>query len=558
MKLAIKDIGPIIDLALDLDKKVTLLTGLNGAGKTSTAQAIIAGITGKHLPDGWKKEGAKDLVRNGATAGSVRIVGDDGTSRFISYPDGKAAEPEGKAPWASDFASGRRQIVKLDIKERTQELVRILKANPTLADLCAAMNAKGMSKEDAKQLWELIEAKGWNDAFEDKKEEGTVLKGQWKGIAKSGDWGTQKGPGGKNEWKPDAWIDELAGFSEEKLVKGVEKAKKDLEAAIAANAVSAAERAKLTELAGKKDELLAELDRFRKAEVTAQDEWKKARAELEAFKVPTEIEPTEPCPHCEKPLVIRKGKPCKPDESKPSSEDLQKALAQKKELVAAIDLKMAEWDAIKNDAAKANHAATEATRAAERLKELSAGNLDESAVANARKKSELSAAYLAAWKQKTEADAIDKKIHQNLDVQTILSPDGLRMQKLSSALDGFNKTLAALSQTAGWSTVEMGVYGAMLGGENYRKLSGGEKFRVESVVQMAIATIEKADLVVFDIDTLIDAGARTGFFKLAGSLGIPVVVAMMFDKDKAPDLATAQLGTTHWLERGALKEKVAV
>lgn len=555
MKLAIRDIGPIISLDLDLSQKVTLVTGINGAGKSTTASCAQIGATGEAVPPTWKKAEIKEFIRDGATAGSVRLVGDSG-SRFVSYPDCKPSTPEGgKAPWASDFACGRRQLLSLDLKERTQELVKLLNANPTLDDFNKAIEAKGLGGQVAKDTWEKIETKGWNDAHEEIKKTGASLKGQWQGVSKV-EWGNQKGPGGKNEWKPENWVDDLKAFDEARLVKGVEKAKKELESAVATNAVTDAERTKLQELAAQKDVFLIEHKKFSDAEKEAQAGWKAAREKLEAYKVPSEIELTEPCAHCGQPNVIRNGKLVKPDGKKPSKDELQESLGIKKELQQAVDVKMAEWDALKNDTAKANHKANEAARAETRLKELSDQTRDDAAVQKYRDNVAQAEKYLAAFKVKTEADKIDRAIHQNLELQALLAPDGLRLQKLSHALDEFNKLLATFSQTAAWKQVQLGVHGATYGGEAYRKLSGGFRFRVDTLIQMAIATVDNSDLVVIDIDTLIDVGARVGFFKLASSLGIPVLACMMFDADKVPDLAAAGFGTTYVLEAGRLKEPV--
>src|SRR5450432_2183058 len=82
---------------------IALITGKNGAGKTSIARAVAAAVTGKAVPyDKVTKKDCAVMLRTGTRMGSVTIVTDEG-STTVEWPKAEA-QSDGKPPFASPIA----------------------------------------------------------------------------------------------------------------------------------------------------------------------------------------------------------------------------------------------------------------------------------------------------------------------------------------------------------------------------------------------------------------------------------------------------------------------
>lgn len=155
-----------------------------------------------------------------------------------------------------------------------------------------------------------------------------------------------------------------------------------------------------------------------------------------------------------------------------------------------------------------------------------------------------------AVKQKLEAGRIHAALLRNQAIVRILAPEGLRKVTLAKALERFNtEQLAPLCDAAGWKRVEINDNLLPTYGGRALLLSGGEKYRVRAVLQVAVARLDGSRCVVLDeADTLEPAG-RNGLLKLLRAWGGPALVGMTFGKpEQVPDLAKLGFGVSYWIE----------
>ena len=81
---------------------------------------------------------------------------------------------------------------------------------------------------------------------------------------------------------------------------------------------------------------------------------------------------------------------------------------------------------------------------------------------------------------------------------------------------------------------------------------------MRAALQIAIAQLEKAGLVIIDGADILDKDGRARLMNLVVGLGIPAVVCMTLNRpDMAPDLAAAGVGATYWVEKGTCTKQSA-
>ena len=247
---------------------------------------------------------------------------------------------------------------------------------------------------------------------------------------------------------------------------------------------------------------------------------------------------------------------------------IKKANIAKRERRTAMDEVIAEHkDEIKALDARIKTATdliTSAETSRIRLNEIEkAPKLDEAAIQTAKDALSHAQACVDAFDAKIRADKLHGDLVKNDKLIKILAPDGLRRRKLAGKLDEFNVLLNAISTTAAWPVVRIDEkldchYGT-------RPIWGASKsgqWRARTVIQIAMAQIDKSVAVILDEADMLDSRGRNGLFKalegasavgdaIAGGLG--AIVCMTFSKrEQMPDLAKAGLGHSYWIEDGIL------
>ena len=537
---------------------ITLIAGLNGAGKSSLAQAVAAAVCSEPLPffraskpdkPILNKSESKHLVRGGTDEGLVEVWADDKLACTVTWP-GLSVEGTG-ALRCSKYAAGLINPLELADNERQKFFAEILQSMPTMDDLRLQLMelVPGLGDENGgahlTALIEKVTISGWDAVHATAKDTGSKLKGHWE--AHSGEnFGSKKAEG----WLPKGWHSGISNLSLEEIGSRCTQAQEKWQQAAAQLAVDAATLTDLTAAAGGEAALYEAMQAAKEeheacARVVAGQKVKIANCQL-----PQSL----PCPHCGGLLEIRSDiGGFKVAEATMGQKERDAAtLVLKKEQEALADIQTEQAAATKAyDEARAKYQAVAGS--AERLKAAQAkkGTQETVDVAldylNGLNKDK---AMIEAAAQCTRLHAL---IQANQRIVDILAPDGLRRQKLVKALAKFNqKFLAALCQEAEYPAVTLdNDLEVLYGGRRHFLLSDSEKYRVKAVLQLAIALYDKSPLVIYDGADILDASGRNGLFQMMGSVDINFLVCMtVADRKKVPDLAAAGMGASFWVSQG--------
>lgn len=573
MRVTIKNYRGVSSAELDLSK-ICLLAGTNEAGKTSTAQAVAAALTGEPVPIvGVKKSSAGMLVRSGTASGSVELQSDTGKT-LVSWPSAKV-KTEGQAPYASPFAAGMSSIVTMDEKERIQVLTEYMKATPTKADLESSINTLNLPAQIIDQLWERIESQGWDATHASVKEKGAKLKGHWDEIT-----GEKYGSKKADSFIPEGWEPDLMGQAETTLQAQVTDARDALEAAIASEAVDDSKRADLEACAELLEQRTAEYESLKKVkDDTYSNQLQEVQglvdeftAKIDAIKAVMRGLPqldttvTTPCPSCGVALEVsgqrltvatvlsdeeKRSRQAAIDAEQAKIVDLQQAQSKHMATIAKLKTQISESDADQAQRVlEAKRLMDESARATKELQGMAVAAAGPAGgVEQCRTTLSLAESRLKAFKTKYDADRVHASIQINQDLIDKIAADGVRGDVLNKAMKSFNDACAGISKAAGWRTVALEPnFLPTYGGTEYLLLSESAKFRVRVALQLTMARMDRSELVIVDAADILDKGGRNGLFKALGYAGIRALVCMTIDaKAMVPDLAKAGVGVSYWL-----------
>jgi len=212
----------IAKATLYLDRDITLIAAWNEEGKTSIAYALRAllctaswPITGKPAIDGPL------LCAEGQEMGAARLITDAGQMTMTWPEGGQNFDPENAAPHmpsSSVFAAGIQQFVSevpTNTEERRRRLEafqRIFKANPSHEDLSEALKTaeiqdrSGEGDEPYQDIWNLVDAQGWDPAWKKAKKNDTEMQGRWCQVTGRQKWGKKIA----EDWKAEPPADPMA------------------------------------------------------------------------------------------------------------------------------------------------------------------------------------------------------------------------------------------------------------------------------------------------------------------------------------------------------------
>lgn len=548
LQIKVKNFRGVDDAAIKL-APVALVCGENHAGKTSIAQAVRALLTGEVVPiAGVKKSEAGMLVKSGAGGAEISASSDAGLLS-INYPNGKLRS-EGSPPTSSPIAAGMLSVVDMDVRQASSTLIEYLKATPSREDVVKAAAAIGLDEKGAEKLWQNIVDLGWDGAHDRAKETGVKFKGQWEHQT-----GTRYGPAKAESWLPLNWASDLDGAGEEDLSAQLTQAREFLEAAIADAAVSQADvdrlQAAADGLPGAEEELSIATANMRAATVAVG----KIAAEQATLAKPSAEEKTTPCPHCQCAVVIRGNAlvipaPVDADENERRRAAIADATARRQ---AADAAESAAGSALRT----AERAVADAKKAAADLAALPAASGSDADTNTAREAVRDAEARLMAWRTKTQADKLHASVVINQKVVAELSPEGLRLRKLRSAIAEFNVTLTELCQSAGWGVVEIDdSLQASYSRRPWPLLSESERYRVRITLQVAMARMDGSSALVIDAADILDKRGRNSLMRLVKFSGLPALITMTWlgAPEEVPDLSKNGSGISYWLSDGTAQQ----
>ncbi|TSC39104.1 hypothetical protein FN974_30165, partial [Pseudomonas aeruginosa] len=222
----------------------------------------------------------------------------------------------------------------------------------------------------------------------------------------------------------------------------------------------------------------------------------------------------------------------------------------------------------------------ECLAAAEQIKALEAESVEapsaeaiangEQAINELRQARDASRAKLVALQEALEAAtqreasiAKAQAAHQDVVAWTgmvdALSPTGIPAEILADAIGPVNDTLKRLSGTAGWSPVQISAdIDVTFGGRLYGLLSESERWRCDTTIALAIATISGLRLALLDRFDVLDVPARTRqAMKLFQSLaaGGEIDTLIVAGTLKEPMAKTPSWLQAVWIDAGQLVDQ---
>lgn len=544
MKLSIECFRGLAKSEIDLNK-VTLVAGVNAAGKTSAALAAQAAASGDATPlEGLKAADAGLLVRAGTMQGRVVLEADAGRT-VVTYPKGEV-RTEGTPLAASRIALGLDSITTMKPREREATLVAYLKTLPTGDELKAACVAAGLSEKVAATVVQQVADTDWDSAAAHAQRKGAEFKGRWQEVTAE-TWGSDKGA----QWYPKDWETDLQGASEQELRQALADEEAYRDGVVATQAVYDAERERLEGLAAREPALAAALDAADQACAKATQSKQAAADAYKLLPAPGAEQETHPCPHCQKPLVVEAGKPVAP-RAVDKDENERRAAARRTAVAEGQKLAAFEREALKTlNTAQAAH--TEAGTAKKKLEELQAPTAAGGDINEANERVRRAKSRLDAFLAKSRADQHHRSITMNAAVQKLLKPEGLRRTKARAALRSFNEELTAHTSTARWGMVQVNdEFELTYERRPFSLLSGSEKYRVHVTLQVALAARDRdgagSGLIVIDGADILDKPGRNGLMRLAATACAPVLIGMtLLSKELVPNLGKIG-GSSYWIE----------
>ena len=540
---------------LGLDK-IALVAGRNASGKTSILQAIAAVMCADPLVRGinTQKSGGS-LVRAGADAAKCLIKNGDAQA-MMTWPAGKY-EAKGKLE-ANPYACGLKHVAELDDKERTKVMIELLGAKPGRDDVAKFLADHFDPVNDAMvdKIWNAVREKGWDVYFKQLKERGAMHKGKWEEIT-----GENYGLKRAEEWVPEGWDETLTKSSEDTLNANVVQARSLLEGLLRNAGAASGRKEELEAVVAQQEEAQEEKAAHQANLDLLQESLEDLIKKHRAIEVPPMQEPF-PCPHCNELLHfganVGSDEPVvKAEKIADQSGKVKKARDGKIQLDHNITAKRREIREATEKITECQLKITQAHNARAEIAKIEKGGTPQEEIDLQRADVDAAVARLTMHKTWTRATTTQRAIATNVKVQQGVRPEGIRRTVLQAKLKDFNEVLKDLSNRMKLEQPVMvdEEITIRLGLREYARLSTSERIRVNLIIELALAQLTKAPLIVFDDFDTIEPQGRPPIFHVIRYVNIPCVIGIMAKgSDAIPDISKKglQMGTTYWLEDAEL------
>ncbi len=533
---------------------IVLVGGKNDNGKSSVLQAVAIAVTGWALPPGRLKKDAARLIRRGADKGSVAATIGDGAV-LLSFPKAEAVfDGEIKI---STIAAGLTPLSAMKPDDMATALGRFIGADPSLDDIIEACRDAGLGADLAGKIWKKVEASGWKEAEQQGRDQGIKLKTIWEQRTGQKRWGATIGA----EWRPPNWQPEFADLVIEEAA--IIELRQRLQRAREMAAVDSSVMERLEREAGGLD--AAETAVAAAKERLALDEAavERATSALAALPRPEARGAEMPCPHCGGFLTLNKvGDGVHRLEAAATVAVSDEVIKKQRLAIAGAEGDVANARAHLGDAKaavlNAQVALTRAKAAADELAAAQAKTGGEDVGALAAELADMEMKFTAIENARLAAQG-HALIVQNVALQKILAPEGLRRTVMNRSLETFNTgVLAPMCAEAGWPAVRITPDMTIMWGDmDWVDLGESARWIVDRIIQVAIARADGSKLVIMDAADICDAGNRNKLFGLLMKQPFETLVGMTFNKpDLMPDLASAKAGARFWVNNG-ISEAIA-
>ncbi len=560
--ITIRDVSGCNHAQLQIEPgKITLIGGNNAAAKSSIARAVGAVAAGCKMPDGDDQTKAIKYVKRGAKEGVASITMSDKTNRIIHWSDGKV-KMTGTAESIGMSAAGLQRFTGQTVDKRAQILSKALNSSPTEQDLEQELVTE-LGKERALELlpamWRTISSTTFDTSLKQYEDDGKHLKRVWQEHTGMPKWGMLTAV----NWKPEGWEPEIDNTTVQQVQEQFDAAKAAYEEALKTAAATDAQLDELRQKTAKLSTLQKELaDIKERASFKTQD---LATAQALLSTLPQADQPEVlKCLDCPCEFIIEGGKVVRATKL---SDDVLKsradALAVQLKRVLDLKAEIAQLDTEHREHYAAVKSAEEAAAKLQKLlteqkKAVKKGDDPDSAA----QKLHFAQVNLECRVSKQKADETHLRIIENVKIQDILSPDGLRRKKLAAALDVFKKDYlepicksAAAADKAWQQVIITPELKAMLGETEYAQCSASEQFRVDVTIQCALALKEQQPFVVIDPDEWLDDFCCAGLLSMLVGQKITALCTMTASKpSEVPDLQRKGVGRNYWAAGGKLAE----
>ncbi|AMO36440.1 hypothetical protein AC731_005520 [Thauera humireducens] len=570
---------------LPLMQPVTILSGMNGTGKSSLRDAISFALTADLCRISKKGEAAA-LISEGATNARVFVQTDERDfevtiSKAGKITDGAAGtEPHAALPFVLDPS----RLARLTDTERRAFLFSLLGIDSSHKAIGERLTRKGLDEQKISAVLPVLRA-GFAAGEKHAKELASQARGAWKAVTGEA-YGDKKAEG----WQPAA-VD-VSGDPAKKADHAraqvgecevlIASLQQQIGAARAARQAFEAEAIRRERL---RDQAKM-ADRIRDRLKTAEENVEACRAQLAA--AGGGEDPRAPGSY------LLRGLASVTAEFVAVADDVDPELTNRANAHLAEYRKLhgdpntepgdpARADEIRRGLQTAESGAANARRdlaaaeaAAAELSELektplearaSVGDIEEQLRALTTKRDEWRADERkyreAAGDAERRAQQIEDAARHHADVQQwlaiadALSPDGIQAEMIAEALDPLNATLAEHAALAQWQPPRIGPDMLItVGGRAYSLCSESERWRADALIALTIAQLSGLRFVVLDrLDVLDATGREDALFWLsdlaeAGQIGSAIVLATLKSAPAAAALP-AHIAS-HWIERGTL------
>ena len=528
-------------VTIQLHDKITMFCGKVGANKTSSIEPLQALIADEKMPvQDLKQKDAKQLIHRGATSATATLKFDDKVND-IRWPSCKSNTQQ---KLASKYASG----LSLPALIPPKDLSATLGILPTKEDLMLDLVFEG-GELPIEQIWESIEKNGWDKTHEHAVNKRQELKREWSRLSGI-PWAGDKEAG---NWVPDHFVAQSLA----ELDQSLKSAEKIYEHSIKAQALGEKEKADLAALAEQEQELREKIKEENLALSGVSEEIAKTKALREAVPDILNDQKVYCCWSCLKLSVVKDGELVQAPEQA-NAEDI----AAMKAKIVELNKKLKD---LESDESRIRvllrNLGDSWTRSQEAKAKLGRVILDSSptlSIADARAEVELARQRINALKTKTECDEIYEAFGMNNFICSVLDPAGCRKTVLSRKLEAFNELLGIICENAEWPEIRVNEYLEFtFNGLNYPVLSKGQRFAVNCALQIALAKMDKSQILIFDGIDILDADLKNGLISLLADLPIRSVLGCTISrKEQAPNLA--DIGSVYWCENETVTKLEAV
>ncbi|MBK3752743.1 AAA family ATPase [Pseudomonas aeruginosa] len=568
-KLEITNFQGLRHAALDVSAPVLLVAGHNGAGKSSLLDAISHAFTGKPGRVAQKQH-IGQLITEGAKKGEARVEWLDESGEVqacgVALPSGKGS-PLADSPFLP-FVLDASRFAALDAKDRRRVLFDLTGASASPAEVGKRLEAKGLDLALFEKVKPLLRS-GFPAAVEQAKAYASEARGAWKAITGE-NYGSEKAV----DWAPELLATVVTEDQVAEAGKNLQLLEDDLAEAQQALGASKQARQAADGRAQRIAKLreLVDLEPRRRNKLTTdeqnQDEWseKVMAAELAS----SGSVPHQPltCPHCQGAVDLQAGTLVvhQPPEQIADAEAARR-LPEYREYLASAQRAVAnsQRDLKESEDAAAQAAALEAETAQAPSAEAIANGeqaINELRQARDRQQAKVQSLQEAFNAAAQRQDVIKQAADFHAEVcawsalADALSPTGIPAEILADAIGPVNELLQRLSGTAGWSPVQISAdIDVTFGGRLYGLLSESERWRCDTTIALAIATISGLRLALLDRFDVLDVPARTQqAMKLFQSLaaGGEIDTLIVAGTLKEPMAKTPSWLQAAWIDSGQL------